>query len=196
MAFLVLIQVLVIGCQWNHMAADLWMENTIFHDTIFEACKDLDLSTPVAELFTNGTLWMSQEWSCFGIALVQIGLTAMLKAAGISPDYIIGHSVGEVACAYADGCLTAAETARLALKRGSLCSIVDSPGLMMAAGLSFEVAKTVIERYPEVVVACYNSPDGVTFSGPDVDIKAIQQALVDDGVFARVIDTDGSSVRF
>lgn len=56
--------------------------------------------------------------SFVGIAAVQIGLTDVLKAVGIQPDGIIGHSVGELGCAYADGCLTAEEMILSAHARG------------------------------------------------------------------------------
>ena len=38
---------------------------------------------------------------------IQIGLVDVLRAVGIEPDGIVGHSVGELGCAYVDGCFTA-----------------------------------------------------------------------------------------
>ncbi|KAG5684243.1 hypothetical protein PVAND_013480 [Polypedilum vanderplanki] len=40
--------------------------------------------------------------SYVGIVSIEIALTDILKSLGIEPDYIIGHSVGELGCAYAD----------------------------------------------------------------------------------------------
>lgn len=42
----------------------------------------------------------------------------LLTSIGIIPDYIIGHSVGELICGYADGCLTLEETILLAYYTG------------------------------------------------------------------------------
>lgn len=56
--------------------------------------------------------------SFVGIAAVQIGLTDVLHAVGVQPDGIIGHSVGELGCAYADGCLTADQMILAAHARG------------------------------------------------------------------------------
>jgi len=50
---------------------------------------------------------------------LQIALTDLLKAMGVQPDGIIGHSTGEMACAYADGCLTLEQTMKLAYWRGA-----------------------------------------------------------------------------
>jgi fatty acid synthase len=51
-------------------------------------------------------------------ASIQIDLVDCLRQAGISPDGIIGHSVGELVCAYADNCFTAKETLLAAYYRG------------------------------------------------------------------------------
>lgn len=48
----------------------------------------------------------------------QIALVDLLTEIGIVPDGIIGHSVGELGCAYADGCLTAEQMILAAYYRG------------------------------------------------------------------------------
>lgn len=61
----------------------------------------------------------------------------MLKSIGIEPDGIVGHSVGEVACAYADGSFTSEQAILAAYWRGR--SILESKlptGAMAAIGKS------------------------------------------------------------
>lgn len=65
----------------------------------------------------------------------QIGLLDMLRLIGMSPDGMIGHSVGELGCAYADECFTAEETILCAYARGK--ASLESPvirGMMAAVG--------------------------------------------------------------
>jgi len=58
-----------------------------------------------------------------------------LKALDIVPDGIIGHSVGELGCAYADGCLTEEEMLLSAHARGRASLETDLiPGMMAAIG--------------------------------------------------------------
>lgn len=59
----------------------------------------------------------------------------ILKALDITPDGIVGHSVGELGCAYADGCITAEEMVLAAYVRGR-ASLETSliPGRMAAVG--------------------------------------------------------------
>lgn len=60
----------------------------------------------------------------------------MLNTVGVTPDGIIGHSVGELACAYADGTLTAEQTIIVAYWRGrSLLDLNLAPGAMAAVGM-------------------------------------------------------------
>ena len=40
----------------------------------------------------------------------QIGLTDLMRRLHILPDHIVGYSLGELVCAYAEGCLTLEET--------------------------------------------------------------------------------------
>lgn len=59
----------------------------------------------------------------------------LLKTVGIEPDGIIGHSVGELGCAYADGTFTSEQAILAAYWRGR--SIVESQlqkGAMAAIG--------------------------------------------------------------
>jgi len=58
-----------------------------------------------------------------------------LKALDITPDGIIGHSVGELGCAYADGCFTTEEMILAAYARGRASLETDFiPGMMAAIG--------------------------------------------------------------
>lgn len=60
----------------------------------------------------------------------------MLKALEIEPDGIIGHSTGEMMCAYADGCCTAEQTILSAYWRGKAVESTDLiAGEMAAVGM-------------------------------------------------------------
>lgn len=64
----------------------------------------------------------------------------MLNELGLKPDGIVGHSVGELGCAYADGCFTAEQMVLAAYWRGK--AVEDSnlqEGAMAALGMSFVV---------------------------------------------------------
>ena len=66
---------------------------------------------------------------------MQIALVDMLNLLGIKPDGMLGHSVGELGCAYADGCLSLEEMILSSYYRG-LASLQATliPGFMAAVG--------------------------------------------------------------
>jgi len=83
---------------------------------------------------------------------------------------MIGHSVGELGCAYADGCFTAEQMVLSAYSRG-LASIETEViyGSMAAVGLGYEDIKDMCP--PDIEVACHNAADSSTISGPAESMK-------------------------
>ncbi|KAG6367393.1 hypothetical protein INS49_001582 [Diaporthe citri] len=126
---------------------------------------------------------------------VQIALVGLLKATGILPSAVVGHSSGEIAAAYAAGFLTREDAWLIAFRRGEYAGSLqhshpDVKGLMMAVGLSALHVQEYIRRVPPgtVVVACENSPVSVTLSGDEAHILYLAQEMDEDGVFHRLLD--------
>lgn len=67
--------------------------------------------------------------------MLKVALVDLLKSIGIEPDGVVGHSVGELGCAYADGTFNADQAILAAFWRGR--SILESKlpqGSMAAVG--------------------------------------------------------------
>ncbi|NEU35391.1 acyltransferase domain-containing protein, partial [bacterium LRH843] len=80
----------------------------------------------------------------------------LLYAMGIKPDGIVGHSVGELGCAYADGCFTVEETILCAHARGRASLETNLiKGVMAAVGMGYQQIKD--ELPASIEVACHNS---------------------------------------
>ncbi|KAF7987806.1 hypothetical protein HCN44_003669 [Aphidius gifuensis] len=124
--------------------------------------------------------------SFVGIAAVQIGIIDLLNSLGIVPDNIIGHSVGELGCAYADGCFTAEQMVLAAYSRGLASLETDTiRGSMAAVGLGYSGMKDLCP--PDIQVACHNSPESSTISGPADSMKAFVAKLTAQKIFAREV---------
>lgn len=100
---------------------------------------------------------------------VQIGLVDVLREEyGITPGGVLGHSAGEIACGYGDGCFTREQTVLVAYHRGRMCPEHNiSGGLMAAVGLGADEAEARLAKHGKssCVVGCDNSPNSVTLSG-------------------------------
>ena len=125
---------------------------------------------------------------------VQIGLVELLRAWGVTPQAVVGHSSGEIAAAYTAGHLTASQAILVAYFRGYAVGGLKAKGAMMAAGLTPEAAKELIESKGlegQVRVACVNSPESVTLSGAPQGIDALETELQGENKFARKLVTGG-----
>jgi fatty acid synthase len=129
------------GSQWASMAKDM-MQVDAFKKSIYR-CADalrtegidlLDILTKSDEARFENILE-----SFTAITAVQVALTDVLTTLGMVPDGMVGHSVGELGCAYADGCFTLEQTVLAAYWRGR--SIIETKlikGQMAAVGLTWE----------------------------------------------------------
>jgi fatty acid synthase len=132
--------------------------------------------------------------SYVGIVAIEIALTDILKELNIVPDYIIGHSVGELGCAYADNCLTAEETILAAYARGEASKESHTiRGAMAAVGLSHIKLEEMIPE--DIDIACHNGADSTTISGPAESINEFVQKLKEENIFAKEVASSGLALH-
>ncbi|KAF1949749.1 beta-ketoacyl synthase domain-containing protein [Byssothecium circinans] len=130
-------------------------------------------------------------------AAVQIVLVRLLSAAGVEFEAIVGHSSGEIGCAFAAGFISASQAIRVAYLRGFTSCHAASPtgrvGGMLAAGVSLEDARELVELEAfagRVCIAACNSPDSVTLSGDMDALEEMVDILQDESKFARLLRVD------
>ncbi|KAH3871939.1 hypothetical protein DPMN_035154, partial [Dreissena polymorpha] len=180
------------GTQWPTMGRQM-MEMEVFKESILKSDAILrPYGVKLYDLLLNedDNALEDTVHSFVGIAAIQVALVDVLSQMGISADGIVGHSVGELGCAYADGSLTAEETVLAAYWRGRCIQNAKlPPGGMAAVGLTWQEAQ---EQCPQgVVPACHNAKDTVTISGPQALVHAFVQQLKDRQVFAKEVNSAG-----
>lgn len=181
-----------VGSQWLGMGKDLMkipsVNNAIeFCHKILET-KGVDLKKILTS--KDPEIFEDSLNTFVGVAAIQIGLTDMLKTLSVEPDYIIGHSVGELACAYADGGLTREEMILAAYSRGmAIKEVKRGKGAMAAIGMGFKELKKIIPKFIEI--ACHNSSDSCTISGLIDDVKAFVQETKEKDLLAKEISSSG-----
>ncbi|EFN69129.1 Fatty acid synthase [Camponotus floridanus] len=102
----------------------------------------------------------------------------------------MGHSIGELVCGYADGCLMAEETIMLAYYVGlafSESKIIG--GLMAEINLDLEINLETMKNIcpSDIDVACYNSSHNYIVSGPTSSVKAFLTKLQTDNISVKEI---------
>ncbi|XP_055853304.1 fatty acid synthase-like [Episyrphus balteatus] len=176
------------GSQWSGMGAAL-MAIPQFQQSIqrcYNALKPAGVDLIKILTADDPNMFDNILHSFVGIAATQIALVDILKSFGMEPDYIIGHSVGELGCAYADGCFTAEQMILAAYYRGKV-SVEKKmiKGSMAAIGLSYSEIRGMLPE--SIEVACHNSAQSCTISGPCDDVKAFVEQLKAQNIFAREV---------
>ncbi|GLX08181.1 type I polyketide synthase [Microbispora sp. NBRC 16548] len=182
------------GSQWAGMGADLLSDET-FRSAVEAVDDELsdrlgwsvlkELSLPADRSRLSAT-----EVAQPLLFAVQVGLVEMLKAAGVRPGAVLGHSVGEVAAAYTAGALSLAQAAQVISERGMAQSVTRGQGRMAALGLPETAARQILAGYPQLEVAAVNSDRDVTIAGPDGSLKSLGEDLSSREIFFRELDLD------
>lgn len=183
------------GSQWPGMGSGL-IQNDCFRETVSKIDEYfLPLANwSIAEILTSATKpsYMNlTEIAQPALFAIQAGILAIFQSRGITADYAIGHSVGEIAAAYCAGILTLEQAVRVVYFRSMAQSATRGMGKMAAAQIAPERARALAEKIGEGLdIAAFNSPNSVTFSGPEQAIFRINDKLCDDGIFCKVLDLE------
>lgn len=194
------------GCQWEGMGRALMQESasvraclerldTLFrHHDGFELLKELDGS--LAENSAPGEEKKSRldatEIAQPTLFALQVAITEWLAERGIRPAAVTGHSVGEVAAAWASGALTLDDAIRVIFQRSHYQGRTRGTGAMMAVGLGESDIREWLEQdeWASLSLAGINGPRGVTLAGERVLLETMSRQLSAQGTFARVLGLD------
>ena len=124
---------------------------------------------------------------------LQVALVELLASFSIKPTYVIGHSSGEIAAAFAAAAISRETAWKIAYHRGLSMRIIsvkepDLKGGMIAVGMSEQECQEYLGSICQPVqIACVNSPRSVTISGRAEVIALVAQDLREKEVFHRVL---------
>ncbi len=176
------------GPQWWGMGRTLFETAPAFRGMV-ERChnllKEYASWSLIDELLADESKSRMQETAVAqpAIFVIQAALTALFETYGIRPAAAIGHSVGEVAAAWAAGVLTLDEALRVIYHRGRSMDRASSRGRMMAVGLGPEDIEPFIAAVRgKVEVGAVNSPESVTLSGDAGALEALEPELAKRGI--------------
>jgi len=189
------------GPQWFAMGRELLETNAVFRQTIEEVdvfLKELgwlaeEKSSLMTELLKDEDNSRIDETHVVQPALfaLQVGLARIWQSMGVSPDGVVGHSIGEVAAAYVSGALSLKEATRVVFQRSRAQSKASGRGRMLAAALTKEAAAEAIEKYAgKIDIAAENGPAMLTLAGDNNALESLAAALEADNIFNRFLVVD------
>ncbi|MGP4043534.1 type I polyketide synthase, partial [Streptomyces sp. 2A115] len=120
---------------------------------------------------------------------VEVATYRWLSSLGVEPDFVAGHSIGEVAAAHVAGVLDLASAAELIAARGRLMDALPEGGGMLAVGASEdEAAELSAAAGGTIGVAAVNGPASVVISGELAALDEIAVRAAERGHRTRRLD--------
>ena len=172
-----------VGTTWQGMSAEMMEYQPVFKNTILAIDQYLEPLSgwSIADKFSNVETDYSDPFlNHIAIFCTQVALFALWKSWGVSPDCIIGQSVGEVAAAHASGALPLKDAVNVIYYRSKILAEMTGGKMMVAGNYAIENIEALCEKYDnKVTIAVYNSPTSCTLSG-DADVMAKIKSELED----------------
>lgn len=188
------------GAQHRKMAKALYLSNTSFA-AAFDRVDDLiedEAGYRIRDIVLDDAQTYDFENSQVGTFAIQVALVDVLRELGARPAAVVGHSMGEVAAAYAAGGIGLEDAVRIICVRSRLLGegqdslSEDEAGAMALVEYSAAEVAALADEYLGVEPSVYAAPTHTTVGGPRDAVQRLVDRAVSEDKMGRILDVRGA----
>ncbi|MBZ4559832.1 type I polyketide synthase, partial [Mycobacterium avium] len=171
------------GSQTLGMGRQLHAGYPVFAEAFDAVVAELDrhLLRPLRDVIwgDDENVLNSTEFAQPALFAVEVALFRLLESWGVRPDFVMGHSIGELSAAHVAGVLSLQNAAVLVAARGRFMQALPEGGAMIAVQATEAQVRPLLG--PDVGIAAVNGPAAVVISGDHDAAVAIAERLRTEG---------------
>lgn len=185
------------GSQWAAMGAELLATEPVFAATVakVEPLIAEESGFSVTEAISAPEAVAEIDRIQPALFTMQVALAATMRAYGVEPGAVIGHSMGEAAAAVVAGALSLSDGVRVICRRSRLMSTIAGSGAMASVELPAEqvLLELTARAVDDVVLAVVASPRSTVIGGATQTVRDLVAAWEHRDIMAREIAVDVAS---
>ncbi|WUU75064.1 SDR family NAD(P)-dependent oxidoreductase [Streptomyces microflavus] len=180
------------GAQRINMGNELAAIYPEFDRHLNDICSHFDphLEQPLRHTITTGDKLNDTQYTQPALFAIEVALYRLLTSFGITPDYLTGHSIGEIAAAHCAGILTLTDATTLVTARAHLMQSMPPGGTMIAIQAPEHAIRPHLTGHEtHIDIAAINTPNSTVISGTTHTAQNIATTLRNTGHKTHTLNT-------